>query len=104
MRGATKLLGSLLDKGPADGFEVRPGRGRRHRRHVLLARARPRGSRGGRDRGRAGTARSAGGREPVRLGAPEGVLVLLLAAGAFGRHRPSLLSGPAGSSGPGRSS
>jgi NosR/NirI family nitrous oxide reductase transcriptional regulator len=90
MRGATELLGSFLDRGPSDGFEVG--------RDVDAVTGATFSSRGlalaARDTvvtvAERGAARSAAGREPVRLGAPEGVLVLLLAAGAFGRHRPSL--------------
>lgn len=92
MRGATKLLGSLLDRGPADGFEVGrdvdavtgatfSSRGLALAAHggVLAAAER-------------GAARPAGGRASVRPGAPEAVLVLLLVAGWLGRHSPSLAS------------
>jgi len=90
MRGAPKLLGSLLDKGPADGFEVGrdvdavagatfSSRG--------LALAAQEAARAAAERG---VARSAGSRARVGLGAPEIVLVLLLLAGAVGRNRPGL--------------
>jgi len=90
MRGAPKLLGSLLDKSPADGFEVGHGvdavtgatfssRG--------LALAAQEAVRTVTDRG---MARSTGARARVQLGAPEIVLVLLFVAGAVGRNRPGL--------------
>jgi len=90
MRGATKLLGSLLDTSPADGFDVG--------RDVDAVTGATFSSRGlalaAREAALAvaerGAARSAGARVPVRFGVPEGVLVLLLAAGALGRHRPRL--------------
>ena len=90
MRGATKLLGSLLDRSPADGFEVG--------RDVDAVTGATFSSRGlalaAREAALAvaerGATRSAGARVPVRFGVPEGVLVLLLAAGALGRHRPRL--------------
>jgi uncharacterized protein with FMN-binding domain len=90
MRGAKGLLGSLLDKGPADAFEVG--------RDVDAVTGATFSSRGlalaARDAARAvaerGTARTASARSSVRVGAPEAVLLLLLAAGVAGRHRPSL--------------
>jgi len=90
MRGATKLLGSLLDRSPADGFEVG--------RDVDAVTGATFSSRGlalaAREAALAvaerGAGRRTGSRAPVRLGEPEGVLVLLLAAGAIGRHRPRL--------------
>jgi len=90
MRGAPKLLGSLLDKGPADAFEVG--------RDVDAVSGATFSSRGlalaARDAAQAvaerGLARSAGARSRVQFGAPEVVLLLLLAAGAVGRNRPSL--------------
>jgi len=90
MRGATKLLGSLLDKGPADAFEVGvdvdavTGATFSSRGLALAAR----------DAAQAvaerGVARSTGAPAPVQFGAPEIVLVLLLLAGAVGRNRPGL--------------
>jgi hypothetical protein len=90
MRGATTLLGSLLDRGPADGFEI--GRdvdavtGATFSSRGLALAARE-GALAAAERG---AARPEAARARVRLGAPEGILVLLLAAGALGRHRPSL--------------
>ncbi len=90
MRGAKRLLGSLLDKGPADAFEIG--------RDVDAVTGATFSSRGlalaARDAAQAvaerGMARSAAARSPVLVGAPEVVLVLLLAAGAVGRNRPRL--------------
>jgi uncharacterized protein with FMN-binding domain len=90
MRGAKGLLGSLLDKGPTDAFEVG--------RDVDAVTGATFSSRGlalaARDAAQAvaerGMARAAAARPAVQLGAPEVVLVLLLAAGAVGRNRPSL--------------
>jgi uncharacterized protein with FMN-binding domain len=89
LRGATRLLESLLGRGPADGFEVGrdldavtgatfSSRG--------LALAAQEAARAVAERG---MARSAA-RARVQLGAPEIVLVLLLLAGAIGRNRPGL--------------
>ena len=69
MRGATKLLGSFLDRGPADGFEVG--------RDVDAVTGATFSSRGlalaAREAAKAvaerGAARSPGGRAPLRLGA-----------------------------------
>jgi uncharacterized protein with FMN-binding domain len=90
MRGASKLLGSLLDRGPADGFEVG--------RDVDAVTGATFSSRGlalaaqqaARTAAERGVARSTGTRARVRPGAPEIVLVLLLLAGAVGRNRPAL--------------
>jgi NosR/NirI family nitrous oxide reductase transcriptional regulator len=90
MRGATRLLGALLDKGPADAFEV--GRdvdavtGATFSSSGLALAARE----AARTVAERGMARSTAARARVQLGAPEGVLVLLLAVGALGRNRPSL--------------
>jgi NosR/NirI family transcriptional regulator, nitrous oxide reductase regulator len=90
MRGATKLLGALLDKGPADAFEV--GRdvdavtGATFSSSGLALAARE----AARTVAERGMARSTGAGARVRFGAPEGVLVLLLAVGAVGRNRPGL--------------
>jgi NosR/NirI family nitrous oxide reductase transcriptional regulator len=92
MRGASTLLRSLLDRGPADGFEVGPdvdavtgatfsSRG--------LAFAAQEASRTVAERG---VVHSTGTRARVQVGAPEVVLVLLLLAGAVGRNRPGLSS------------
>jgi uncharacterized protein with FMN-binding domain len=90
MRGAKGLLESLLDKGPADGFEVG--------RDVDAVTGATFSSRGlalaARDAAQKvaerGVARTAAARSRVQVGAPEVVLLLLLAAGALGRNRPSL--------------
>jgi NosR/NirI family nitrous oxide reductase transcriptional regulator len=90
MRGATRLLGSLLDRSPADGFEVGrdvdavTGATFSSRGLALAAREAAQAA------AERGAARPAGGRAPFRLGAPEVVLVLLLVAGTLGRHRPGL--------------
>ena len=92
MRGATKLLDALLDKGPADPFEVG--------RDVDAVTGATFSSRGlalaaqqaARTVAERGTTRSTASRARVQLGAPEVVLVLLLLAGAVGRNRPSLRS------------
>ncbi|HYN05014.1 MAG TPA: 4Fe-4S binding protein [Vicinamibacteria bacterium] len=90
MRGATKLLSSLLDKGPGDAFEIG--------RDVDAVTGATFSSRGlalaaqeaARTVAERGMARSSAARARVQLGAPEIVLVLLLAAGAVGRNRPGL--------------
>ena len=90
MRGATKLLSSLLDKGPGDAFEIG--------RDVDAVTGATFSSRGlalaaqeaARTVAERGMARSSAARGRVQLGAPEIVLVLLLAAGAVGRNRPGL--------------
>lgn len=93
MRGATRLLGSLLGKHPADGFEV--GRdvdavtGATFSSRGLALAARE----GARAATEPGTAGPAGARAPVAFGAPEAALVLLLGAAALGRHRPRLAVG-----------
>ena len=90
MRGATKLLGSLLDKSPADGFEVGhdvdavTGATFSSRGIALAAQE------AARTVAERGMARSTGARARVQLGAPEIVLVLLFLAGAVGRNRPGL--------------
>jgi len=90
MRGSGKLLGSLLGKAPADALEV--GRdvdavtgATFSSRGIALAARQAVGTIAER-----GAARATGGRAPVQFGAPEIVLLLLLAAGAVGRNRPSL--------------
>jgi len=90
MRGATTLLSSLLDKGPGDAFEIG--------RDVDAVTGATFSSRGlalaaqeaARTVAERGMARSPVARARVQLGAPEIVLVLLLAAGAVGRNRPGL--------------
>ena len=90
MRGVTKLLGSLLDKGPKDAFEAG--------RDVDAVTGATFSSRGlalaaheaARKVAERGMARSTAARSRVQVGAPEVVLVLLLCAGALGRNRPSL--------------
>ena len=90
MRGATKLLGSLLDKSAADGFEVGhdvdavTGATFSSRGIALAAQE------AARTVAERGMARSTGARARVQLGAPEIVLVLLFLAGAVGRNRPGL--------------
>jgi len=90
MRGATRVLGSLLGRRPADGFEV--GRdvdavtGATFSSRGLALAARD-GAVAVAERGRV---RPGGARMPLRLGAPEVALVLLFAAGTVGRHRPRL--------------
>ncbi len=90
MRGAAKLLRGLLDKGPADTFEVGrdvdavTGATFSSRGLVLAARE------AALTVAERGVARSAAARARVEFGGPEVVLVLLLSVGAFGRNRKSL--------------
>ena len=90
LRGTERLLGSLLDKGPADAFEI--GRdvdavtgATFSSRGIALAARQAAGTIAER-----GTSPLAGPRSRAEIRAPEIVLVLLLAAGAVGRNRPSL--------------
>jgi NosR/NirI family nitrous oxide reductase transcriptional regulator len=90
MRGAKDLLASLLDKHPADAFEVGgdvdavTGATFSSRGLALAARE---ATRTVAERGRI---RSTGARARPQVGAPEIVLILLLVAGAVGRNRPGL--------------
>jgi NosR/NirI family nitrous oxide reductase transcriptional regulator len=90
MRGSGKLLGSLLGKAPADAFDVGHDvdavtGATFSSRGIALAARQAVGTIAER-----GSARATGARAPVQFGAPEIVLLLLLAAGAVGRNRPSL--------------
>jgi hypothetical protein len=85
-----RVLGTLLDKGPADGFEV--GRdldavtGATFSSRALALAA----QQATRTVAERGPARAMGTRARPRDSAPEIVLVLLIATGAIGRHRPGL--------------